>query len=103
MSMPARQGKLGKLTMVGSSAETISSVRVAALRRVFPDHQRVARGILEKLTQSDCQDRARVTGPGFLVCITPRSGSSLLCDVLGKTGSVGFAREHFPSSLDAPL
>lgn len=34
---------------------------------------------------------------------TPRSGSSWLSDTLVKTGSVGLAEEHFPTSLEAPL
>ncbi len=74
--------------------------RTDVLRALFPDHDRLAQASLKEL-------RGRFEGPapkrGFLLCITPRSGSSMLSDVLARTGAVGKAEEHFPSSAAAPL
>jgi trehalose 2-sulfotransferase len=63
---------------------------ISALRQIFPDHESQARAILGRFSETH-----PVNGRGYLLCITPRSGSSLLSDVLGRTGSVGMAREHF--------
>jgi LPS sulfotransferase NodH len=79
------------------------AARVFALRRVFPEYDLISRSILARLRGVDDERMERVTGRGYLLCITPRSGSSMLADVLGQTGSVGRAREHFPTCADAPL
>src|SRR5215207_5968787 len=50
----------------------------------------------------------RVTGVGvgetprlsYLICATPRSGSTLLCDALGGTGISGHPEEHFEVLLE---
>jgi len=77
--------------------------KVYALRRVFPDHERLSRASLSKLIGTRSENPEHARGRAYLLCITPRSGSSWLSDTLGKTGSVGLAEEHFPTSLEAPL
>jgi len=68
---------------------------IAALRRTFPDHERRARAILSQFPGNGQDVSEHLGGRGYLLCITPRSGSTMLSDVLGQTESVGFAREHF--------
>jgi trehalose 2-sulfotransferase len=36
----------------------------------------------------------------YLICATPRSGSTLLSDALGRTGSAGYPAEHFEVLLE---
>src|SRR4028119_1183918 len=36
----------------------------------------------------------------YLICATPRSGSTLLCDALGRTGIAGRPAEHFEVLLE---
>jgi trehalose 2-sulfotransferase len=80
-----------------------STDKVDALRRVFPDHDRVSRTSLSKLIGVRSGTREPVGGRAYLLCMTPRSGSSFLSDILGQTGSVGIAKEHFPTSPEDPL
>lgn len=68
---------------------------IATLRRAFPDHERHARAILDQFAGNRRDVAPPLSGRGYLLCITPRSGSSMLADVLGRTQSVGVAREHF--------
>jgi len=68
---------------------------IATLRRAFPDHERHARAILDQFAGNRRDATPPLSGRGYLLCITPRSGSSMLADVLGRTQSVGVAREHF--------
>jgi trehalose 2-sulfotransferase len=84
-----------KAVMVSAFApELLYAARLAALRQVFPDHERQWRTVLDRSTHREGIGR-RPTGRGYLLCITPCSGSSMLADVLAKTGSVGMALEHF--------
>jgi LPS sulfotransferase NodH len=77
------------------TSDTDFDARIGALRQVFPDHERQARAILDQFTRQHAITRRPTSGRGYLLCITPRSGSSLLADVLGRTGSIGSAHEHF--------
>ena len=36
----------------------------------------------------------------YLICATPRSGSTLLCDALERTGIAGSPAEHFEVLLE---
>jgi trehalose 2-sulfotransferase len=51
-------------------------------------------------------ERARLTGNAalprlsYLICATPRSGSTLLCDALDGTGIAGHPEEHFEVLLE---
>lgn len=48
-------------------------------------------------------DGTRVSGRGYLLCITRRSGSTMLADVLGKTQTVARAYEHFFWNATEPV
>jgi LPS sulfotransferase NodH len=78
-----------------------ATAKISALRRVFDGHDRMAQAILGRFTGPGPTER--ISGQAYLLCITPRSGSSMLSDVLGQTGGVGMAEEHFPTSSDLPL
>jgi LPS sulfotransferase NodH len=93
----------GSLRQFMSSLRGSSTDRVDALRRVFPDHERVSRTSLSKLIGGRSRTREPAGGRAYLLCMTPRSGSSFLSDILGQTGSVGIAKEHFPTSPEDPL
>jgi LPS sulfotransferase NodH len=75
--------------------------RIGVIRQVLPDHERLAREILKGFSGRHRMARRPTGGRGYLLCITPRSGSSMLADVLGRTGSVGAAKEHV--RVRAPL
>jgi LPS sulfotransferase NodH len=46
--------------------------------------------------------RSGLAGPGlsYLICATPRSGSTLLCAALDDTGIAGHPEEHFEVLLE---
>jgi LPS sulfotransferase NodH len=93
----------GSLRQFMSSLRGSSTDKIDALRRVFPDHERVSRTSLSKLIGTRSGKREPAGGRAYLLCMTPRSGSSFLSDILGQTGSVGIAKEHFPTDPEAPL
>src|SRR5436190_15977397 len=39
----------------------------------------------------------------YLICATPRSGSTLLCEALTNTGVAGFPKEYFETLKDTGL
>jgi LPS sulfotransferase NodH len=39
----------------------------------------------------------------YLVCATPRTGSTLICEMLRQTGRLGLPREHFEYLKDTGL
>jgi LPS sulfotransferase NodH len=73
-------------------------VRTSAVQRMFPDHQCVAKRVLSGFQGTLRESAKRASGPAFLLCIVPRSGSSLLADLLLRTGAVDRAEEHFVPS-----
>lgn len=103
MSVEAKKEIVAKDAAAGSLSETMVSSRISALRRIFPDHERLAQTILSQLVGTRRSLPQRATGPAYLLCFTPRSGSSLLGELLGRTGSVGMAEEHFPAAAGAPV
>ncbi len=50
----------------------------------------------------EAKERSGGVAPGmsYLICATPRSGSTLLCDALGRTGIAGKPAEHFEVLLE---
>src|SRR5580698_8627881 len=82
--------------MASVASEMVPPTKIEALRRVFEGHDRMAQAILARFPGPAPAER--ISGRAYLLCITPRSGSSMLADVLGRTESVGTAEEHFPSS-----
>jgi trehalose 2-sulfotransferase len=87
--------------MASVASEMMPPAKIEALRRVFDGHDRIAQAILRRFPGPAPAER--ITGRAYLLCITPRSGSSMLADVLGRTESVGTAHEHFSASPDDPL
>src|SRR5690242_19680010 len=80
--------------------EKAVAAAVVAIEALLPEHASQARMILDRFSGNGTCKPFR--GRGYMLCITPRSGSSMLGDVLGRTGSVGVAMEHFEEP-DSPL
>ena len=49
---------------------------------------------------SQLEGNARTPSLSYLICATPRSGSTLLCDALDGTGIAGHPEEHFEVLLE---
>lgn len=82
------------------TSEIGAGARIAVLQQIFPEHAQRAQAILERLAQNQGAGRRPSTRHAYLLCMTPRSGSSMLSDVLGKTGTIGPANEHFCAGED---
>src|SRR5829696_10459407 len=50
--------------------------------------------------RSGLEGKARMPRLSYLICATPRSGSTLLCDALDATGIAGHPEEHFEVLLE---
>jgi LPS sulfotransferase NodH len=84
-------------------SNVMTSAQISALRGIFPDHELVARAILKRFTGTPTSGSVGIDDRSFLLCMTPRSGSSLLCDVITQTESFGNVYEHIRPDENPPI
>jgi len=70
--------------------------RVSCLEETFDEEAEHSRLILSQL-HHDAGQPIVFNGRAYFMCITPRSGSTFLADILSKTGALGPCKEHFPA------
>lgn len=72
--------------------------KVSALRVAYEKESSHSDSILA-LIGNQSSEPFVFNGKAYLLCITPRSGSTFFSDILGKTQSLGQCHEHFPSEM----
>jgi len=70
--------------------------RIVSLAQVFREEWSQSERVLTEI-DSDAKKMVSFEGQCYFLCMTPRSGSSYIADVLQQTQTVGDCAEHFPA------